>query len=123
MLKVHHRDIKANLCHGDFLQPANKGVTIERGLPVPVQDAPASGFLGKRHNAHRAPLQVPFHRGDTAYLWEGHLTYGGQKFYILKIQCFQKGKLFFHLFAKDVFGKLSRLDKAPQGTAPINMKG
>ena len=79
MLKVHHRDIKANLCHGDFLQPANKGVTIERGLPVPVQDAPASGFLGKRHNAHRAPLQVPFHRGDTAYLWEGHLTYGGQK--------------------------------------------
>ncbi len=43
-----------------------------------------------------------------------------KKFYILKIQCFQKGKLFFHLFAKDVFGKLSRLDKAPQGTAPIN---
>ena len=46
-----------------------------------------------------------------------------KKFYILKIQCFQKGKLFFHLFAKDVFGKLSRLDKAPQGPAPINMKG
>ena len=44
-----------------------------------------------------------------------------KKFYILKIQCFQKGKLFFHLFAKDVFGKLSRLDKAPQGLSLIHI--
>ena len=37
-----------------------------------------------------------------------------KKFYILKIQCFQKGKLFFHLFAKDVFGKLSRWIRRPK---------